>query len=250
MSFETKKINNIIVKPLNNTMKGDRTLPAPLSDPVSGDQPYILMISAKVGSGKSVLVSNLIKIHKGYFKRVYFCSSNIKENEEGYKEFTDLAYKGNHFKFNQNRLFDTFNEGILKTIVDDIQECEEENDNNPLDHYLIIVDDLSQAFLKLGYISHTILKTRHIKLTWWIITQRFRNIHPSIRAQTSYLISFATRNTKEREAMCELIDINLNDFTKLLDFSTSEKFNFLFCDLSKNPAIFYKNLDQKIIFRD
>jgi hypothetical protein len=54
---------------------------------------------------------------------------------------------------------------------------------------------------------------------------------------------------KEREAMCEILDTDLNTFSNILQFATIEPFNFLFCDLGKNPPVYYRNLDQQIVLK-
>lgn len=250
MSLETKKINSIKVKPLNQKIKKPRTIPSPFPDPVSGeDQPFVWVYCSKIGSGKSVNLSNLLLIYKNYFRKVYFCSSNIQVNEEsGHKEIKDLAYE-NQFRFNQERLFDDFNDSIIKKILEDIKVCKKEDDyDENEDHFLIVVDDLSQAFLNVkSIITRTILKTRHIKLSWIITTQRYRNINPAIRGQISYFVCFKTQNRKEIDAMAETVDLDYNDFNKILNYATNEDFSFLFIDSSKNPPKFYKTFSEEII---
>jgi hypothetical protein len=250
MSLETKKINSIKVKPLNQKIIRPRTIPTPFPDPVSGDsEPFVWVYCAKIGSGKSVNLSNLLITYKNYFRKVYFCSSNIQTNEEsGLKEIKDLAYQ-NQFRFSQERLFDDFNDSIMKDIIDDIKLCKKESDyDENEDHFLIVVDDLSQSFLNVkSLITKTILKTRHMKLSWIITTQRYRNINPAIRGQISYFVCFNTQNKKEIEAMAETVDMTENNFDKILTFATMDDYSFLFVDSSKNPAKFYKTYSEEII---
>jgi len=54
------KINNIEIKPLNKFKTKLRTIQEPLPDPYA-EQPFLWLISAKVASGKSVLISNLLR---------------------------------------------------------------------------------------------------------------------------------------------------------------------------------------------
>lgn len=249
-NFETIKVSNLKIVPFNKDKKGERTIPHPLPDPVAGGigKAHIFFINAKIGSGKSVLISNLLNYYKGYFKKIYFCSSNIEEDEDGEKIIKDSAYKG-VFKFSQERLFDSFNDSDMKKILEDISETRKEPDfDESEDYFLLIVDDLSQSFSKIGsLISKTMLRVRHINLCVWIVSQRFRNIHPSTRNQISYFVSFKTQNSKEITAMAETVSKSYEDFKKILDFATIEPFSFLYIDSTKNPPIFYKNLNEQII---
>ncbi|WP_287718215.1 hypothetical protein, partial [Microcystis sp. M017S1] len=96
-------------------MKRNRTIPVPFPDPVSGDQePFIFLYSAKIGSGKSVNLSNLLLIYQHYFKKVYFCSANVEVEEESKRKvIKDLAYR-DRFRFSQDRMFDSFNDKVLQ----------------------------------------------------------------------------------------------------------------------------------------
>lgn len=249
--IEVIKINNIEIKPFNiNKIHTDRIIPTPLPDPLyyGPGNAYIMYINAKIGSGKSVLISNLLNIYRGYFRKIYFCTSNIEIDEEGYKIIKDNAYKG-VFKFSQDRLYNDFNDKILNEILKDISETKEEEFNENEDIFLLIVDDLSTAFNKLNtLVSKTLLRIRHIPLCVWIVSQRYKNIHPSSRSQINHFITFNTNNKKEIENMAETIGENVEDFKKILKFCTEEQYSFLYIDSTKNPPKFYKNFNHQIIF--
>lgn len=249
--IEVVKINNIEIKPFNiNKTHTDRIIPAPLPDPLYYGQgnAYLMYINAKIGSGKSVLISNLLNIYKGYFRKIYFCSANIEINEEGYKIIKDNAYKG-VFKFSQDRLYNDFNDKILNEILKDISETKDEEFNESEDIFLLIVDDLSTSFNQLNsLISKTLLRIRHIPLCVWVVSQRYKNIHPSSRGQITHFITFNTDNKKEIENMAETVGQNVEDFKQILKFCTQEQYSFLYIDSSKNPPKFYKNFNHQIIF--
>ena len=248
MSFTTTKINNITVRPLNKKIQKQRSIPDPFPDPVSGtSEPFVFVYSAKIGSGKSVNLSNLLLIYQQYFKKVFFCSANIETDDDNRKVIKDLAYR-DRFRFAQDRLYDKFNASVMQDITDEIKAAKDEADYDAEDdHFLIIVDDLSQAFLPVkSLITKTILRTRHIKLSWIITTQRFRNINPAIRGQITYFVSFLTQNKKEIEAMSEVVDVSPEQYKKLLDFCTEDDHGFLYIDSSKNPPKFYKGFSDRI----
>lgn len=250
MNIQLIKKNNIQIKPLNKKKIIPRTIQEPLPDPIF-NEPFIFILSAKIGSGKSTTLSNILRIYQNYFLKVFFCSSNIEIDESGEKKIKDLAYR-DQFNFNQDRMHDSFDDSILKKILEDIKETKKDPDyDENEDHFLIVVDDLSQSFLNLkSLIVKTILKTRHLKLSWIITTQRFRNICPPIRNQCSYFITFLTQNDKEIESMSEMLDLNAHDFKTLLNETCNEQYRFIFVDSSKNPPHYYSMFDKEIIFNN
>ena len=255
--MKSQRINNYEVTPLNSKKVYPRTIPEPFPDPISNhDEPFVWVISAKIGSGKSVMLSRVLHdIYPQYFKRVYFCSSNIVANDEsGLKEIRDLAYR-DQFRLSQDRMFSTFNDSIMEEILKDIKECkkemkqQEKNDYNEDDyHFLIVADDVSQAFLPIkSLIVKTILRTRHLKLSWIITTQRYRNISTPIRGQITRFSCYKTDNRHEIEAIGESCDKDFDSFKSLFDYATAEPHSFLFLDSSRNPPVFYKNFNEIIL---
>lgn len=228
------------VQPLNKIKKPKRTITAPLPDPRS-EEPFIMLISAKCGSGKSVLISNLIRnenMYYKYFDKVYFCSSNVNEGK-----IYDQAYKDKIF-INESRLYDSFDEDIMEEIVDDIKNDEDFDES----HYLLVIDDLpTELNKKTSKIVKRLIKHRHLHLSIIVSTQKINLLNLALRNITSHLIIFKTNNANERESMATMTELNKNDFYDLLDYATEEKFNFLFVDLSKNPTEFFKNFEEKIL---
>lgn len=255
--MKSQRINNYEVTPLNSKKVYPRTIPEPWADPISGhDEPFVFVISAKIGSGKSVMLARLLHdVYPQYFKRVYFCSANILVNDDsGLKEIKDLAYR-NQFRLAQERMYTTFNDSIMEEILKDIKECkkemkqQEKNNYNEDDyHFLIVADDVSQSFLPIkSLIVKTILKTRHLKLSWIITTQRYRNISTPIRGQITKFVCFRTDNKYEIEAIAESCDKDFDQFKKLFEYATNEPHSFLYIDSAKNPPVFYKNFNEMII---
>lgn len=227
------KINNIEIKPLNKFKTKLRTIQEPLPDPYA-EQPFLWLISAKVASGKSVLISNLLRnIYFRYFDRVYFCSSNIKGSE-----IYDIAYKS--IQIPENRLFDDFNEDIMIKIKEDIEEDEDFEDSQ----YLLVIDDLPVNLNKrVSKITKTMIKHRHIHLSIIITTQKLNLLNLSLRNNCSHLVVFKTNNKNERDSLSSMVEIDEDEFLNTLDYATREKFNFLYVDLSKNPTQFYQNFN-------
>lgn len=236
--MDIHKINDIEIKPITRVKKKNKVIPDPLCDP-HAERPFLYIISSKTGSGKSVLISNILKnIYYHYFNNVYFCSSNV-DNGMIY----DVAY--DKVKISDKRIFDTFNEEIMEYIVNDIRSDEDFEDSQ----YLLIIDDLPTELNKrTSKIVKHFLKHRHIHLSIIIVTQKLNLLNTAIRGNATHLISFFTNNKKERETMTEMTD---NDnFLKYLDYATQEPYNFLFVDLLKNPAKFYKNFNFELKIND
>ena len=227
------------VEPLTRIRKPQRTVADPLPDP-RAERPFLILISAKTGSGKSVLISNLIRnqnMYYKYFDKVYFCSSNVHEGK-----IYDDAYK-NKVYVNESRLYDNFTESIMEEIVDDIKNDEDFEDS----HYLLVIDDLPTELNKrTSKIVKHFLKHRHLHLSIIISTQKLNLLNLSIRNNATHLIIFKTNNANERESMATMTELNKNDFYDILDYATNDKYCFLFVDLLKNPTEFYKNFDEII----
>ena len=230
------KVSNIQIKPLTNIHKKPRTIEEPLPDPYA-DRPFLMVISSKTGSGKSVLISNLLrKIYFRYFDRVYFCSSNINGTD-----IYDIAYKSIHIP--EDRLFDDFNESIMNNIKEDIMSDEEFEDIQ----YLLIIDDLPTELNKrTSKIVKQFLKHRHLHLSIIITTQKLNLLNLSIRNNATHLISYKTNNKDERKSMTTMTELDEDIFNKYLDYATNEKYNFLFVDLNDNPTKFYKNFNYEL----
>jgi len=226
----------IDIKPLHKVKYKPRTIIEPLQDPWA-DKPFLYLISAKVASGKSVLISNLLKnVYNRYFDKVFFCSSNVDGNK-----IYDIAYS--NLYLNPERIYDDFNENIFDNIVTEIRDDPHFDESQ----YLLIIDDLAPNLQKktTKLIRH-ILKHRHLHLSIIITTQKLNLLSLPIRNNASGVIVYKTTNENEIKSLKTLVDISENEFKEIMDIATSEKYNFLYIDLSKNPTEFWKNFNEKI----
>lgn len=230
------EINNIEIKPLTKIKNKKRVIIDPLPDPAS-ERPFLMLISSKTGSGKSVLISNLIfDIYYKYFDKVYFCSSNINNGK-----IYDVAYSKIYIP--EERLFDNFNDQVMEFIVEDIKEDEDFDDSQ----YLLIIDDLPTELNKrTSKVVKQFLKHRHLHLSIIITTQKLNLLNLSIRNNATHLISYKTSNKDERKSMATMTELDEYEFYKYLDEATKEKYNFLFVDLTDNPTQFYHNFSMKL----
>jgi hypothetical protein len=144
---------------------------------------------------------------------------------------------------NPERIYDDFNENIFDNIVTEIRDDPHFDESQ----YLLIIDDLAPNLQKktTKLIRH-ILKHRHLHLSIIITTQKLNLLSLPIRNNASGVIVYKTTNENEIKSLKTLVDISENEFKEIMDIATSEKYNFLYIDLSKNPTEFWKNFNEKI----
>lgn len=240
--MEEKKVNNFKVEPLTVIKKSKRQIMLEaLPDPAES-RPYLMLISAKTGSGKSILIANLLRkkeLYYKYYAKCYFCSSNMVDGK-----ISDVAYNG--IRFAKARSFDNFTDEIFDTILQDITKDDDWKD----EQYLLVLDDLSTVFERpTKNMLKNFLKHRHYNLSIIIVSQAIRLMNPKLRQNATHLISFYTSNQREREALNELTNLSQSKFDELLEYCTDENFCFMFIDLlqPRKPKI-YKNFNSEIVY--
>lgn len=240
--MESKKINNIKVEPLKTVKKNKREVILDILPDAKSDRPFWMLISAKVASGKTTLISNLLgkkEMYHQIFDKVYFCSSNISGGE-----IHDSSYEG--VKFHKSRMYDDFNEQIFEAITADITQDPDFKDNA----YLLVVDDLGTSFERP---SKTLLKKmlqhRHYRLSMIIVGHAIRLFNPKIRQNASHLVAFYTDNKHERESLNEITNLDQKLFDEVFDFATADPYCFLYVNLMVPRRIkAYKNFTEEILY--
>jgi hypothetical protein len=240
--MESKKVNDISIEPLTTVKKNKREVILDILPDAKSDRPFWMLVSAKVASGKSVLISNLLRRKEMYhkiFDKVYFCSSNIKDGE-----IHDSSYDGVHFK--KSRMFDDFSDEIFQHITDDIMTDSDFKENA----YLLVVDDLAPAFERP---SRTLLKKllqhRHFRLSLIIVGHAIRLFNPKIRQNCSHLVAFFTDNRHERTALNEITNLDQDTFDRVFDYATKDPYCFLYINmLTPRRVKAYKNFNEEILY--
>lgn len=240
--MESKKIESTEIKPLTTPQKSERTIKNSILPDPKNSRPFFCLISARISSGKTVLIANLLKnkeMYYHYFDKVFMCNSNIKDGE-----IDDESFNG--VKFNKKRMFDDIDFEILQNIYDDIKETEDYKEKA----FLLICDDLGPNFEKMSSgMLKLFLKHRHYKLSIILVSQAVRLFSRKLRANASHLISFYCSNLEERKALNEITNLNQKLFDDLLDYCCSENYSFMFVDLLTPRKIkVYKNLNEEVIF--
>ena len=240
--MQVKKIGCVEISPLTNTELAPTTVPEPLPD-FSDRANFIMLIIAPTGSGKSVLISNLIRrIYYHQFNKIYFCSSNV--NDEG--EVYDRAYDS--IKFEPERVFDDINDEIANYIKLDI-----END----DHFskkdfraLLVIDDLITSVQNKRHkdLIKFILKSRHLKCSILLVSHKFNMIPTVIRNNATDIIMFRTKSKQELQTIYDnVIDLDEDKWVEFYEYATAEKHKFLYAKLNKNPQLYYKCFIEQLL---
>jgi len=239
--MESRKLNDFKIEPLTTVKKSKRQVELDVLPDPKNDRPFLLLISARIASGKSVLLSNLLKkkeLYYRYFDKIYMCTSNVAEGK-----IHDDAYTG--IKFKDKRLYDDFNEEIWNNILEDIKSDDDFKKNS----YLLICDDLGPNFERIkSNLLKGFLKHRHYRLSIILVSQAIRLFNPKIRNNASHLIAFYTDNKKERGALNEITNLDISTFNEVFEYATGDPYCFLYIDLLVPKRVkMYKNFNEQIL---
>jgi len=225
------------IKPLTNSKKKNRCVPEPL--PCPNDRAFLFGILARTGSGKSVLLSNLLRHPNFYFRKfdkVFMATSNIDENGE----ITDKAY--DLIEFDEDNIYEDFDEVIFDDIKKKILTDEDWKDKN----YLLVIDDLPFS-LRNNKVGKILLKHRHLNLSIIFTAQKVNIVSRLVRANMTNIAIFKSLNKDELEDLNKTIDIDKDEFRSLLEYATKDPYNFLFINVLKPK--FYKNFNEELIIQ-
>ena len=187
-------------------------------DPIQKDNHNIYLIVGKKGSGKSTLLLNLLrskKFYRRHYNNIYFISPSAKRDDKFEKLCEELTQ--------EDKCFDECN---AETIKDIIERVERDNDifkekqlkkkNKKKIHNLLILDDCISDLNKNSEIKNIVnkmvLNSRHLKLSIWVVSQKYKMISTAIRANADMLSFFNNHSDIEKKALEENgIDTSLLD---------------------------------------
>lgn len=254
---ETKKINNIKIKPiqfirLDLPIKGQDMFPD-----IHGLYGNIFLV-AKKRSGKSTVIYNIIKKCVGRDTKVYiFCSTVNKD--QTYKKIMDFLDHRNIYyeafaSINEN------GENNLQSIIDEMKQDDEVSDEEEkkpppkkfiefeetkeekaekkkrklkyiAPEYMFIFDDLGQL-LRDKTIEQLLKTNRHFKCKVILSSQYLNDLNPASRLNLDFVLVFKGMPLVKLEQIHKDIDIStdFNKFKEMYDKATEHKFNFLYID--------------------
>ena len=201
---------------------------------------HVLSIVGKSGSGKTNALINLLSRGK------------VNGVRQGYKKvFENIIIVSGTLASLKNNIFDELpDEQKIKELdqesLEFIEEfCEDKSQLDPPENTLVILDDVGSVLKsRERQITFLIQKFRHLRTSFWIVAQKFRDLPTSLRANLGYLLLFRCTNMMEMEAVYqELIPIPRKILIPFIKWVYDKKYQPLFidCSLSKEPMfIFYK----------
>ena len=218
------------------------------------------VINAASGSGKTVLIQNLIlDIYKGCFSRIYIFSPSIDIDD------TWLPVK----KYIADELTTTEDEQIyyqdfdgdavqhiLATQKKVIDHQKKDPKTKKLFSILLIFDDVAdnKAIHNNQALNSCFTRGRHSQISTILSTQKYNAVSTIIRTNMDSMYLFRLRNANDLQAVIDELSALLDKKILLEVYmkATEERFSFLFIKLT-SPTIndmFYVNFQSKIMIHD
>ncbi len=220
------------------------------------------VILAPSGSGKTVLLSNLIlKMYRGCFERVYVFSPsvNVDQTWEAVKKYQEDIMKVKESDA-EKLYFDHYNPEELENIIDTQHKVilhMKKQKHSHLFSVLVIVDDFADdpTFSRHSKLLHSLFtRGRHNSISTIVSSQKFNAVAPIIRVNATFLVVYKLRNTKDLETFLEEISgmIGRKELIELNQMATKDPYSFLYINLvaPKLNDTFFITFSKKITFDD
>lgn len=237
---------------------------ANVSDIFSG-QCRLITLFGRSGSGKTTLMKRLIKESRDIFSHVFIFQGSKPSEDNVY---TDVTWPDNisvlnmsdtktgieNLKQEINALAE-FGSNINKSIID--KNKINQNTKDPLLHFLIVIDDLTDNTNK---IKDMVGKIRHNPITIVLLLQKATHIDKSFRSGVDmYIINvnfelhlLADESDKMKQDFMKMVDMKTNDRLFFVYNTHSNKSNFIevnetqLLDLKNDtPPVFFQNSKQR-----
>jgi ABC-type dipeptide/oligopeptide/nickel transport system ATPase component len=196
----------------------DKTVDYDNIDPLQKENHNVFLIVGKKGSGKSTYVLNLLnkkELYRKHFNNIYLISPTASRDDKFDKLCDELK--------KEDKCYDECTAEILTNIESKVKEFNDEflaDEKNikkkKKPHSLLILDDcisdLNKGSEIKNVINKMVMNSRHLKMSIWIISQKYKLISTAIRANADMLSFFNNKNEVERKALEEFsIDTDLLD---------------------------------------
>ena len=226
-----------------------------------GMAPIRCICTGSSGSGKSLLVANLIMdvfAHK--WERVYVFSKTAK-TDHTWEAVDKFLRKNLKIPEDEQLFFDDFDVNKLNEIIETqkrIIEYQKKKNQNPLLQIAIIIDDFGgdeniMRHKKGEALKNLFLMGRHFGINVIISVQKYRLAGTVMRTQATLLMYFKARSMNDLEAFLEensaLAPGGKRQLMEIYKMATAEPFGFLTINqLTKDPSkIFMKNLESYLV---
>jgi len=251
-----KKVKTVKVKQV--IKESDVSIPPP--HPNLLPIPFSLLVVARKGSGKTVMVQYLLDIYHKYFDNIYIISPTANLDFKWIKMIEKLNIPHEH-------VFEGYNEKKMSALLESIKNINEGKKNKDKMKCLLIFDDaveqMPHGSTRKGALIKLAFNLRHYAISTIIVSQAFKMLHPNLRVNASGYILYGTDNVAERGKIIEEISGNIGrkKFERLWLETVSKKFDFLFInyedrklyrnfetvigDLDQLPVLLFDNVDKE-----
>ena len=204
----------------------DKTVNYDNIDPLQKDNHNIWLIVGKKGSGKSTFVLNLLRkkeMYRRHFNNIFLVSPTAKRDDKFQKLCDELTQNNQCYDECTAEVLNEIRERVEK-FNDDFLSDEKNKKKGKKPHSLLILDDcisdLNRGSEIKNIINKMTMNSRHLKLSIWIISQKYRLISTAIRANADLITFFKNENDIEKKALEEFsIDTSiLEQLEKPSDF--------------------------------
>lgn len=212
-----------------------------------------MMLVAKKNSGKSVLITNLIKIMANKKDTIVRIFSDTILNDLTFLQFVrEFNKEGGHIEIYQNP-------DVVKPQLKEIDEFFKNKHKSekyfekkmkfPLIIY--IFDDFRDELLngRNNLISSISSRNRHRRTVLIYSSQKYKDMAPIVRQNANVICLFRGMNHDNLDMIYKEIintaNMSFEEFQKIYEDATSEQYNFLYID--HDVQEFRKNLNEKYI---
>jgi len=198
---------------------------------------FVLGMVAPRGSGKGVLITNLLLnpnfLNRENYDNAFIISPTI------YNDRT-AAHLRENFK---GSLFDKYDDTIIRDIIQYQQSFNDEDKPKTI----LVCDDL--VGFKTPQLDFLSTRSRHNNISMITSVQQCKAIKKVMRNNLTDVILFRTKNKKEFQDIYDewgALYGSFDEFKKMYDFATKEKYNFLYLKLDENPVQALHNFTENI----
>lgn len=236
------KKRGISIDPIKTDRDEEWLMPVQRENILPG--PGLFIISGTTGSGKTVMLCNLLgkkSMLKGYWKpkNIYiFCLSPCPMLEDCIKP-------------PRENIINEDKPELLEEIIVKQKKAIEANGFKNTERKLIIVDDCAQSrtFLKSKALTTLAFASTHYRVSVWITSQSYTQIPRRVRINCHYMALFHGARKSEIDRFMEEYEspyLTKKEMLQLIKGATGEQFSFLFVNNNvPDKAIqFRKNFDK------
>lgn len=219
--------------------------------------PFKSLIYAASGSGKTVLITNLIEnVYRDCFERIYVFSPsiNIDDNWKTTKQYLNSAI---NLGENEPSLFqENFDESVVdeimttqKKITDHIKKNKE---SNKLFSILIVLDDVADDTSQRNSkaLKSLFVKGRHSHISIILSSQKASLLNPVARVNADSIYCFKLRNYQDLDLLLNEFSALVNDKKEMLEIYKKavedQPYSFLYINMQRIPR-FYIRYEKQII---